>query len=229
MVIVNIGGGLEIDRPIFDNPDSGETHAGEKIEEKKEEPDVISDIIPPPPPEIEIPAPVITSVGRPKLVVGKTEYYYNFSSVKLESAEGSYEYALSDEINHYTSADGKFTRIKPNQTGTYNLTVKDQSTGLTSEVKVVKGFYIKTPITNKLTPDELTAMIATGDWDGNSPNLQGRMADVVKVKSSNPEYTGGSTIQEVFMSVMEGWQVSVSSMKYDCLGRVMEVQINASK
>jgi hypothetical protein len=201
---------------------------GESIQGKTVEVDTTGDELSPVVPVIEIQPPVITSVGRPKLVVGMTEYFYNLSGVKLENTEGSFEYTLSDGLNQYTSATGKFTRVKANQSGTYNLTVTDLDAGLTSEVKVVKGFVIKTPIANKLKATELTAMIATADWDGSKPSLDGRMADTVKIQCSNPDYAT-STIQEVFMSVMEGWTVTVTSMQYDCLGRLSKVQINASK
>ena len=177
-------------------------------------------------------APVINiSAARVVLSVGKNTYYYTVSGIKSSGSSDGTTYKLSDSFGHtYTSNNGTFNRVVANNTGIYSVVAQDSSTGLSSEAKAINGFNIVDPIKNKLSASELSSLIATGDYNQDVINkLSGRMAKKVSINCDNSSF-GRNTLAEVFMAVgLEGWNVTVSSLDYNCLGQVDVINLSATK
>lgn len=178
-------------------------------------------------PVVEKPVVDVNSV-RVNLIVEKAKYYYSVRGVKCSVNAEGIEYVLSDEYGHtYISVDGRFPNVAPNANGQYVVVARYTDSGIESFPQIIRGFYVQNPISDKLTAEELTGLIATGDYDGNKASMDGRVADNVKINSTDPEYVC-NTLAEVFMSVgLEGWTVSVISVEYNCLNKVIGVTLSA--
>lgn len=174
--------------------------------------------------------PVVnTSNVRVKVVIKQTEYHYTVTRLSATSA-GTTSFVIEDNEGHkYTSPNGVFNNVAANNTGEYTVIVRDTDHNLVSTPKTIRGFVKHTPITNKLTANELSNLFATGDYEGCRDSLKERMADDVKIVIASGDLKC-PTFQEIFTAVyLEGWMVSVSSVEYDCLNRVSKIVVNASK
>lgn len=173
---------------------------------------------------------LVVSSARVSLSVGRTSYFYTVSGIRVNGNSEGITYTMTDSFGHrYTSNNGTFNKVEPNSTGAYTVIAQDSTSGMSSETKTIRGFNTVEPVQNKLTASDLTSMISTGDYDGNKPKLDGKLAKKVSIYSSSSDYSR-STIQEVFMSAgLEGWDVTVTSLEYNCLGQVMGVNLNAKK
>ena len=167
-----------------------------------------------------------------RLSVGRTSYHYAVYGLKVNGDSGSLMYELSDDYGHsYTSKDGRFNKVSANETGVYRITVRNTETDLKSEAYEISGFDMQSEIGNRLTETELTDFLKNGDYD--REDVKSRLSETltksVKVVCDNADYNA-NTIQEVFMSVnLESWKVTVTSLEYDCLGRVRVINISASR
>lgn len=166
------------------------------------------------------------------LSVGRRSYYYTVSGVRVSEGSDSIVYELSDDYGHlYTSEDGTFKKVLANETGIYRVTAKDNKTGLVSESHEISGINIQTEIENKLTASELTDFLRTGDYD--REDIKSRLTETlsksVKIACTDDDYKA-NTIQEVFMSVnLESWKVTVTSLEYDYLGKVIVINISTER
>ena len=173
---------------------------------------------PTPPPVVK---PDISSVtGTPKLVVGKTKYYYTLTLKGLPV--GDYEYKLYDSLDSYSVTDGKFSQIAPNESGKYKLIAIDKYTGERSEPKTISGFVTKTPI-DKMTASEINNAVATGDYDN--------YANVILSKCHNKKCevkSGGqkTTLANIFTEVLLGTSRTVRNIEYNCLGYITSIEFN---
>ena len=167
-----------------------------------------------------------------RLSVGRTSYHYAVYGLKVNGDSGSLMYELSDDYGHsYTSKGGRFNKVSANETGVYRITVRNTETDLKSEAYEISGFDMQPEIGNRLTETELTDFLKNGDYD--REDVKSRLSETltksVKVVCDNADYNA-NTIQEVFMSVnLESWKVTVTSLEYDCLGRVIVINISASR
>lgn len=211
-----VGGETEKEKP--DSMQSADTIVSFDVEEEVEELKPIA-------PELK------TDQIRVRLYVGNSSYYYTVKGIGVSAESEGIVYTLTDVFGHeYTSDTGSFTQVSANATGTYTLVVHDTATGLLSEPKTIGGFNIIPPVANPLTATELTNIISTGDYDGNSHLLDGRLAKSFKISCSNSNYPITNTIQEVFMSVdLDNWIIIVTSIDYNCLGQVTRINLNAQK
>ena len=171
---------------------------------------------------------LVVSKSPVALVVKKSEYYYKVKTIKVKGISTGVIYTLSDDFGHvYTSENGNFNNIKvqPNSSATYKLVATYALTGARSET-VLKGFYVKTPISNKLTANELTAMIASGDY--NDSKLKGKTRGV-SISCSNPEFKPLTIAEACSKVLLEGWKVNVTSVNYNCLNEVTNISLSARK
>ena len=173
---------------------------------------------PTPPPVIK---PDISSVtGTPKLVVGKTKYYYTLTLKGLPV--GDYEYKLYDSFDSYSVADGKFSQVAPNESGKYKLIAIDKHTGERSEPKTISGFVTKTPI-DKMTAAEINNVVATGDYDNYANVILNKCyGKKCEVKSGGQK----TTLANVFTEVLLGTSRTVKNVEYNCLGYITTIEFN---
>ena len=182
-------------------------------------------------PEVVVTAPVldITKV-RISPNIGRSSYYYSASGFSVEEETEGVTYVMTDNQGHtYSSEDGIFPQVEANNTGVYTVVAIVNATGKESEPKTIGGFNELKPIDNQLMATELTQLIQTGDYDGCRSRLDGKVRDKVAVRCSNADYQY-NTLQEVFLSVgLDNWNVRVSSLDYDCLNRVISINLVATK
>ena len=166
--------------------------------------------------------PDISSVtGTPKLVVGKTKYYYTLTLKGLPV--GDYEYKLYDSFDSYSVTNGKFSQVEPNESGKYKLIAIDNHTGERSEPKTISGFVTKTPI-DKMTASEINRAVATGDYDSYKNVILNKCwGNKCSVKQGGV----ATTLQEVFTAVCLGLgDRTVASIEYNCLGYITAIEFN---
>lgn len=169
------------------------------------------------------PLAALISNAKVKLVVDKNSYWYNVTGLRSNNeASERLQYVLRDKDGHtYESGTGKFTKVSANTSGKYTVVIRDLDSGLESTPKTIGGFGIQTPVT-RISAAELEKFINTGDYDGCKDKLSGKLSDKPEIKG-----TKRGTIQELFMAVnLEGRKVSVSSLEYDCLGRIMSIVVS---
>lgn len=173
---------------------------------------------------------LLTNRIRVQLYVGKTSYYYTVKGIQVSEESEDITYTLTDSFGHeYTSDNGEFTHVDANNAGTYTIVAEDAVTGLSSEPEIITGFKVVNPVASPLTASELTNLIMTGDYEGNEPQLKGKLAKSLSVKCLTPDYSY-NTIQEVFISVLlENWTITVTSLEYNCLRQVTRINLSAQK
>ena len=174
--------------------------------------------------------------ARVNLAVGSTSYHYTVKGVQAKDDEtgavltdAEVRFFLEDDYGHaYSSTTGQFDTVAPNQTGTYRIYAQDLTTQLKTQPSTITGCVVKTPI-QKLTASELTTIFNTGDKEGNEYKLKGKFAPSVKIVSLTSGFSPKS-YQEVFIAVgLEGWNVTVTSLDYDCLGQITKITLRAEQ
>lgn len=171
-----------------------------------------------------------------RLAVGDTSYHYTVSGVIVSASDGETDYVdgdlqylLADKYNHrYESNDGQFNAVEPNSDGIYSLKVLDKKHRMAQDEVEIKGFTVRNPVT-KLTASELSRLFNTGDYSGSKSAMNGKFAPNVAVISSTDGFSPMSYMEVFTLVDLEGWSVTVTSLRYDCLNQITRIYLRANK
>lgn len=170
------------------------------------------------------------------LAVGSTSYHYTVKGIQAKDAESGdvltetqVRFYLEDGNGHsYQSTDGTFNDVAPTSGGSYRIYAQDITTNKKTGAETINGFVIKTPI-DRLSASELTSIFNTGDYASNSARLKSKCAPSVRIVNQTAGLAP-NTYQEVFMAVdLEGWQVTVTALDYDCLGQITRITLRGEQ
>lgn len=181
--------------------------------------------------------PVFSSKGYASAVINMDEYHYTLTGAvaKCPNGDAVTYYLIQEDGNVIESNSGRFTMLKPTQSGRYQIYAVNRIDGSQSETVSVSGFKEIQPIKG-LSAAELVSIYSTGrqpsDFKSFESNFRNGFTITYNGMDTSDELNAlPSTHQMLFQKFRTGvWSsMTITEVKYDCLHRIASINVNYVK